>query len=164
MGQSFLTLKDPHRRLFRSNRTISPMNRQLWGSRMLWSVIKHVWKMKGRAFITVSSFWNDHLLALWTVKLPGFVSWRVSNEDALLHVWSKTPKRSLVLLNQDVSSTAPNTQHGDVWFAAIECFIWRTVRHRGCESSVVDMDKGVKNAQYKGPLSHRGPGGLQWSN
>ena len=66
------------------------------------------------AFIKVSSLSNDHLLALQTVKHPSFVSWRVSSEDALLHVQSKNPKRSLVLLNQDISCTAPNAQHRDV--------------------------------------------------
>jgi hypothetical protein len=37
------------------------------------------------------------------------VALRISNEDTLLHVCSKAPKRLLVLLNQNIGSTAPNT-------------------------------------------------------
>jgi hypothetical protein len=70
--------------------------------------------------IKVCPFRDDHLLGLRLVELPCLVSLRVPNEDALLHVRPKAPKRPLVLLNEHIGSTAPNTKHGQIRLAPKE--------------------------------------------
>jgi hypothetical protein len=94
-----------------------------------------------KAFIKVSTLRNDYLLGDRIVELPCLVSLRVSNEDALLHVRSKAPKRSLVLLDQDISSAAPNSKPRDIRFDSIERFMRGFVRQSSRSDPVADMNE-----------------------
>jgi len=74
------------------------------------------------------------------VELPALVTLRVSNEDTLYHVRSKAPKWSLVLLNQDIGSTAPNTQMREIGLVPTECFMWSCSLKRCGSHPIAHMD------------------------
>jgi hypothetical protein len=95
-----------------------------------------------KAFIKVCTLWNKHLFGQGIVELPALVTLRVSNEDTLLHVRSKAPKASLVLLNQDMGSTAPNTQMREIRLVPIECFMWSGSLKRSSGHLIAHMDEG----------------------
>jgi hypothetical protein len=106
------------------------------------------WQMRCRmllihekAFIKVSTLWNEHLPGEGIVELPALVALGISNEDALLHVHSKVPKWSLVPLDQDISSAAPNAQVREIWLAAIECLIRSGSLKRSGGHPIADMDE-----------------------
>ena len=94
-----------------------------------------------KAFIKVSMLRNDYLLGDRIVELPCLVSLRVSNEDALLHVHSKTPKWPLISLDQDIGCAAPNSKPRDIRFHSIECFMRCFVRKSSCGDLVADMNE-----------------------
>ena len=57
----------------------------------------------------------------------------------------KAPPFPLVLLDVDIGNTAPDTQHGDIRFGAIEGFIGSLSRHSRGGSPVPDMQIGSKS-------------------
>jgi hypothetical protein len=81
-------------------------------------------------FIKVCMLWNEHLFGQGVVELLALVTLRVSNED------------TLVLLNQDLGSTAPNTQMREIRLVPIECFMWSGCLKRSGGHLIAHMDEG----------------------
>src|ERR1700730_18635478 len=92
--------------------------------------------------IKICPFRDDHLLGFWVVELPSLVTLWITNEDALLHVRSKTPKWPLVLLNEHIGSTSPYTEPGKIRLGSKKCFMRGGAWKSSCGDSVVNMDKG----------------------
>jgi hypothetical protein len=75
------------------------------------------------------------------VELPSLVSLRIPNEDALLHVWSKTPKRPLVLLNENISGAASNAKHRQIRLGPKKRLMRSWVRQSYSDDPVVNMNE-----------------------
>ena len=93
-------------------------------------------------FIKVCTLRDEHLLGQRIVELPALVALGISNEDTLLHVRSKAPTWLLVLLDQNIGSTAPNTQMRQIRLVPIECFMWGDSLKRSGGHLIAHMNEG----------------------
>ena len=83
------------------------------------------------------AFRDDSLLGGGVVELSALVAWRITDEDALLHV--RAQHTALVLLHMHIGHTPPNAQMGDIWLAAIEGLIGSLARQCRGWAAVEDV-------------------------
>ena len=77
-------------------------------------------------------------MCCWIVELPALVTARIAHEHAFLHVWLK--RASLVLLNEDICKTSPDSEMRDIQFLLEPGFIRCHAFERECRKVVPDMD------------------------
>ena len=81
-------------------------------------------------------------MCCWVVELPALLTALVAHEGAFLHVWLK--KTSLVLLNEDICKTSPNSEMRDIGFSLEPGFVQSHAFERGRRKAVPDVDLSCK--------------------